>query len=199
VSTSAVDLVNRAFGKIDAREIQSFDDGTAEADLATQYYESTLDELLAEHPWRFATTRLELSQTTALDGWDYAFTLPADLARIVEMADNDNFYGAAIFRHHREGNLILTYTDRMWLRYVTKFRTVTQMPPLFQEAFCQRFASYVGPHLDRSRAQSEALYDLSERTLGKAKSAESAEEPHEEFPESSWVTDRYGNTSLRND
>lgn len=198
-STADTDLVNRAFGKIDARSITSFSDGTKEADLATDYYESTLDELLAEHPWRFAMTRVELSQTTAVTGWDYAFSLPSDLVKIVEMADNENFNGAARFRHHREGNSILTYTDQMWLRYVYQFRTVSRMPPLFQEAFCQRFASYVGPHLDRSRAQSESLYEQSERTLAKAKSSEAQEESHEEFPESDWVTCRYGNATLMND
>lgn len=197
-STSNVDLVNRAFGKIDARQIQSFTDGTPEADLATSYYESTLEELLAEHPWRFATTRAELAPATAVDGWDYAFTLPSDLIRIVELADNENFYGSGTFRHHREGRLILTYTDTCYLRYVQRFTTVLYFPPLFQEALAQRFASYVGPHLNRSRAMSEALYELSERTLGKAKSAEAQEEPHEEHPEPSWVTARYG-AAMTND
>ena len=197
-SVTAVDLVNRGFGKIDARTIQAFTDGTTDADLATQYYESTLEELLAEHPWRFATTRVQLSQATALDGWDYAFTLPSDLVRIVELADNENFNGSATFRHHREGRLILTYASTCWLRYVKRFTTVAQMPALFQEALAQRFASYVARHLNRSQSLADALYEQSERTLAKAKSAEAQEEPHEEHPEPSWVTARYG-AAMTND
>lgn len=191
-STSNVDIVNRGFAKIDARQISAFSDKIKEGDLATLFYETTRDELLAEHPWRFAMTRVQLSQTTAVSGWDYAHTLPSDLIKIVEMADNNNFYGSAVFAHHREGNTILSYSSTVWLRYVYRFINVTLMPPLFQEALVLRFASYVGPHLDRSRAQSEAHYEQSERTLSKAKSSEAQEEPHEPFPESSWVTTRYG-------
>lgn len=191
VSTSDVDLINRAFGKIDGRRIAATTDTIKEGELARRYYAPTLDEMLGEHPWRFATTRVSLTGTTALDGWDYAFTLPSNFLRLVELAGNENFYGSGLFPHHREGDLILTSHSIVWCRYVYQLRNVIKMPGLFQEAFCQRFASYVGPHLNRSGTMTRGLYEQSEITLGKAKSQEGSEESHEEFPESSWVTERY--------
>lgn len=54
MALSATALCSRALLKIGAATIASFDEGTAEAEVASNLYRPIRDNLLKGHPWSFA-------------------------------------------------------------------------------------------------------------------------------------------------
>lgn len=55
MALSAIALCSRALLKIGAATIASFDEGTAEAEVANNLYAPIRDNLLKTHPWSFAS------------------------------------------------------------------------------------------------------------------------------------------------
>lgn len=192
-SASKFDICNRALRRLDsAKTIEAFDEGTVESEASGQFYDACRRELLEVHPWKFAATRGELSQTTAVDGWTYAYTLPVTFLRLIEIASNKYFRGSANFDYQRDGRLILTDSQYCWLRYVYDFETTIYFPTKFEEALVARLASRLAGPLKRSRTQAQELLEESEVLLAEAKSDDAGQEPVNTLPESSWVTSRYG-------
>lgn len=189
-STTITDLCNRALGKLDFGQIQSLSENSPRATKCNEYFEPALDECLAEHPWRFATTRVELGQTTAVDGWTYAHDLPSDFIRMVAIGSSSAFSDAGFFEYHREGNLILSESSEVWLRYVQRFTNVIRMPALFQLGLVERLAAYMAVPLGRARDTHDTYFKMSETTLAKAMSQDGGEETYAALPESDWITVR---------
>ena len=85
MAISAIALCSRALLKLGARPIASFDEGTAEAEVAANLYPSLRDALLSAHAWSFATAQLRLPRLEAppVADFDSAFQLPADFLRAI--------------------------------------------------------------------------------------------------------------------
>ncbi len=59
---SQVALASRALIRIGAAPINSFEDDTAEAEIANILFDSAQDALLSSYPWSFATGQIALPQ-----------------------------------------------------------------------------------------------------------------------------------------
>jgi len=83
MALTPIGLCSRALIKIGAGSITSFNDGTAEAEVADALYSSTRDALLSANSWSFATTQatLALVADPPLGDYDYAHALPVDFLR----------------------------------------------------------------------------------------------------------------------
>ena len=59
--------------------ISSFTEGGSGAEVASNLYATTYENLLCLHRWRFASAKSQLSQLTAtpLNEWTYAYSLPS--------------------------------------------------------------------------------------------------------------------------
>jgi hypothetical protein len=55
MALTQIGLCSRALLKIGAHSIASFDEGTAEAEVAAGLYATVRDTVLSAHPWNFAT------------------------------------------------------------------------------------------------------------------------------------------------
>jgi hypothetical protein len=93
---------SNALISIGADPINSFEDGTAEATVASNLYEQSIDFLLCVHPWRFAITKRELSllSTKPRNEWQYAYQLPKDFLQIESLpveTDNYEIYADKLF------------------------------------------------------------------------------------------------------
>ena len=85
MALTAITLCARALTKLGAQPIASFEDGTAEGEVANSLYPGTRDALLASHPWSFATTQAalpRLAQSPSAE-FRYAFQLPPDFLRAI--------------------------------------------------------------------------------------------------------------------
>lgn len=76
------DIYNLALSSLGTRSrVTATDDGSKEANALNVVYEDVRDELLAEHPWNFATMREVLATqavATAPDEWTYVYVYPSD-------------------------------------------------------------------------------------------------------------------------
>lgn len=190
--STVVEVCNLALRRVDAaKTITGFGEGTLESSISEQFYQPTLEEVLADHPWKFAAKTASLAQTTALPGWIYAFTKPNDFVRIISAADNKYFRGSGVFDYQREDEFFLSDSSEFWLRYVQNAPAINNWPPRFLGGVVLKIAAkMVGP-LKRSRAQADELEQKAEDELSKAKHTNDAVEgPAEPMPESSWVTAR---------
>jgi len=65
MALSAIALCSRALLKIGAATIASFDEGSAEAEVAANLYPCIRDALISAHPWNFATGQASLPRLVA--------------------------------------------------------------------------------------------------------------------------------------
>lgn len=82
-----ISICSSALVLVGADEINSFADESREAKLCGILYDTTVKNLLQEHPWRFSLTQASLAQTeaTPLYGFQYAYQLPVDCLRVLSM------------------------------------------------------------------------------------------------------------------
>ena len=81
--SSKVDIASQALGLIRAEAIDSFDDGSNEADICTLYYDDFIEDLLTRYPWSFTLKKSLFNQTTApLNEWRYSHIVPAECIRL---------------------------------------------------------------------------------------------------------------------
>ena len=74
-----IDLCSMALLKLGESPIQSLTDDSASAKLSRTLFDTVIDALITMHPWRFATSKIELVQNA-----DGDFLIPSDVLRVLE-------------------------------------------------------------------------------------------------------------------
>ncbi|HSV30008.1 MAG TPA: hypothetical protein VLL76_10630 [Candidatus Omnitrophota bacterium] len=163
---SAIALCSRALLKIGAGTIASFDEGTAESEVAANLYDSTRDALLSAYPWNFATGQATLPRlaATPVADYDHAYQLPSDFLRAIsageEAGSGLNYRIAESRLHTNAPAVVLTYV----------FRPAEEdFPPFFDQALIARLAADFCLPLTESASRADLLYRLAEDEYRKAK------------------------------
>lgn len=174
MALTSIALCSRALLKIGANSIASFDEGTAEAEIAANLYPSVRDGLLSAHPWSFATGQTELAALAAepLADFAYAYQLPSDFLRALSAGQGGRGrglpYRIAERRLHADApSVVLTYIFRP---------DETEFPPFFDVALIARLAADFCVPLTESTARSESLHKLSETEFRRAKVIDAQQE-----------------------
>ncbi len=83
MALSDIALCSRALIRLGAQPVTSFDDGTAESEIAGALYPVVRDAMLSAYNWSFAVGQANLNQLEAppLADYQYAFQLPSDFLR----------------------------------------------------------------------------------------------------------------------
>jgi len=160
-------LCARALLKIGASSITSFDDGSAEAEIAVNLYPSVRDGLLSSHPWNFATAQVSLPKLVAEPVADYAcaFQLPADFLRALSAGPTGRGRGLS-YRiaenrlHANSSELVLTYIFRP---------DETGYPPFFDQALIARLAAEFCIPLTDSTSRANSMFTLADGAFRDAK------------------------------
>ena len=162
-----VALCSRALIRIGANPITSFQDGTAESEIAGALFPSTRDMLLSSYAWSFATGQLGLNKLTTSPTADYenAFELPTDFLRAISAGTAGrgrglNFRIARGNLHADSDDVVLTYIFRP---------EEEEFPPYFDAALIARLAAEFTIPLTESTTRAEALYRLSEDEFARAR------------------------------
>ncbi len=174
MALSALAMCSRALLKIGASTIASFDEGTAEAEVAANLYPSTRDALVSAYPWSFATGQAVLPRLSAIPVADYAnaFQLPADFLRALSAGSGPRGSGVA-YRiaedrlHADEGSVTLTYIFRP---------TDEALPPFFQAALIGRLAAEFVIPLTENTGRAQLLFELAEREFRTARLIDSQQD-----------------------
>ena len=174
MALTAIALSSRALIKLGAATIASFEEGTAEAEVAANLYPSIRDALLSAHPWSFATAQSVLPRLAAEPVADYAsaFQLPADFLRALSAGPGGRGrgidYRIAERRLHADADqVVLTYIFRP---------AEPDFPPFFDQALIARLAAEFCIPLTESTTRAEALHKLAEHEFQRAKMIDSQQD-----------------------
>ncbi len=170
MALSAIALCSRALLKIGAATIASFDEGSAEAEVAANLYPPIRDALISSHPWNFATGQVTLPRLAAEPVADYAYAyhLPADFLRALSAGvggrGSGMSYRIAESRLHSD-------SDQVVLTYIFRPDELT-FPPFFGQALITRLAAEFCIPLTESSTRADLLYRLAEEEFRRAKLAD---------------------------
>ncbi|MGH6662549.1 MAG: hypothetical protein ACREB6_13500 [Rhodospirillales bacterium] len=174
MALSAIALAARALLKLGAGTIASFDEGTAESEIAGNLYPSLRDALISAHPWSFATAQAVLPRLAAEPVADYAFAyqLPADFLRALSAGAGPRGrgidYRISERRLHANANeVVLTYVFRP---------DEMDFPPFFDQALIARLAAEFCIPLTESTTRAESLHKLADIEFRRAKMIDSQQD-----------------------
>ncbi len=162
-----VALCSRALIRIGASPITSFDDGTAESEIAGALFGSTRDALLSAYPWTFASGQVALSQleTPPLADYAFAFGLPTDFLRAISAGSSTkgrglNYRIARGALHTNASAAILTYIFRP---------DESEFPPYFDQALIARLSAEFTIPVTENTSRAELSFRIAESEFERAR------------------------------
>ncbi len=167
MALSDIALCSRALIKIGAQPISSFEDGTAQSEIAGALYEQVRDSLLSSYAWNFAVGQVQLVQlsTPPTADFTYAYELPTDFLRALS-AGNGNRGRGINYRiisgklHTNSPQVILTYIYRP---------KEENFPPYFDSVLIARLAAEFTIPITENTSRSESLYKRAENEYMRAR------------------------------
>jgi hypothetical protein len=120
VANTPIKICSRASLLIGGEAIQSFEDGTAESNVAAAMYEDVARAALTNSRWRFSTNQAVLNRLSAepTGRFDAAYQLPSGLLMVNAVTVNDfpieyDIYGSKVFCNASENEeLVCDYIFR---------------------------------------------------------------------------------------
>ena len=165
MALSETDICNMALGRIGAKRLSDFsnkDENNAQSVQCRLHYEQTRDALLRSHWWRFARSRVQLSENTTAPTFEFdnAFDLPSDFLRLWIKPFEDNNWRLNNTHHtfSMEGKQLLTDEDSVYLRYIKKVTDVSEFDPLFVEVLTLKLALKMCMPLSQDKELYQVLY-----------------------------------------
>ncbi|MCW2245357.1 hypothetical protein M2352_000948 [Azospirillum fermentarium] len=166
MALSAIGLCSRALLKIGAAPLSSFDDGTAEAQVAQALYATTRDALLSANAWSFATMQERLPRLAAEPVADYTavFQLPAGFLRALSAGAGRGrgleYRIAGCTLHSGSDSVVLTYIGRP---------AEADFPAFFDQALIARLAAEFCLPLTENSSRAEVLARMAESEFRRAR------------------------------
>jgi len=167
MALSAIALCSRALLRLGAATIASFDEGTAEAEIAANLYPPLRDAVLSSHPWSFATGQATLPRLAQVPLADHsaAFQLPADFLRVLSAGPAGSGRGLT---YRLAENRLLCDSDQVVLTYV--FRPdESAFPPFFDQMLIARLTAEFCIPVTESTTRAQFLFRLAEDEFRRAK------------------------------
>lgn len=167
MALSDVALCSRALIKIGAAPITSFDDNSAEGEIAGALYPQVRDALLSAYAWSFASGQIALDQlvVSPIADYDYAYQLPNDFLRALSAGSGArgrglNYRIASGALHTNAPDVVLTYIFRP---------DESSFPPYFDAALIAKLSAEFTIPVTESTSRSEAMARLAERDFERAR------------------------------
>ena len=178
MASSEIDICSLALLKIGANSIASFDEGTAEAEVAANLYPIVRDALISAHPWNFALSQKTLAKLAIKPVADFAnaFQLPSDCVHVLSAGTDGRGRG---LRYRISQRRLHTNAEEVVLTYLYRANE-TDFPPFFDMALIAQLAAEFCIPLTDSTSRSESLRKLAEKEFRRAKLIDSQEDsaPH---------------------
>lgn len=192
---SKVGIINSALVKIGKSALTTLtggNGGNADVNVMNVLYDILLEDLLASHPWNFATKRAKLAQTVdvPVSRFDHEYQLPTDWLRTVKVSDNDEMTGRT--NYQEEDGKILANSDDIYLVYISKVTDPNKMTVEFRETFAFRLAADSAIPIANSKSLAEQMMQRYEKWFRKARSIDTMGDQPPRMPVGSWTSARFG-------
>ncbi len=149
MALSITEICNMSLGRLGAKRINDFNDGTESSPQAIQcrlHYEQTKKALLRSYKWPFARARETLSAKTETPDFEYEFqyALPIDYLFYISPYEGRSS-DVNILTFTIEGDFFLTDEETVELRFIKNIDDVTKFDSLFVETLVLRLALKILP------------------------------------------------------
>lgn len=151
-------IVNLALAKLGSSLVTRLGDASIPGShFGELLYQPTLERVLRDFPWSFASREKSLPQMTVAQSveYDYSYSLPSDFIRIREIQGDVRYLKHEEFS--RTGDAINTDRTPALLKYVSMDVTPDEFDPDFQEAFVVLLASELATPLLQSPQLAQTL------------------------------------------
>ena len=171
MATSPTDIANQALGMVGNQPITSIDDASVAANLCARFFPRLRDELLRNHPWKFAMRRASLPASDVAPVWSTmkAFPLPADCLRLLAL----DLYDPDIRWQVEGGNVVAELDGPLDVLYTARVEDVAAWDATFTSAMCARLAMELAMPLAQSGTLRQQMESEYRRTLREARSLDS--------------------------
>ena len=162
-----IGLCSRALVRLGAAPITSFNDDTAESEIANALFAPVRDAMLSSYPWTFATGQLALTKLNDVPLADYqnAFQLPLDFLRAISAGDGQRGRG---INYRLVNGQLHTNADAVVLTYIYRPEEES-FPPFFDMALITKLAAEFCIPVTESTSRSNALYKLAKDEFAMAR------------------------------
>lgn len=188
---SDVEICCRALDLLGAQPITALDDGSVAARLCARNYGPARDSVLRDYPWNDAQARAVLAADAQPPAWGfaYAFTLPVDCLRVVEI-DGELRHGG---RWRLEGDKLLTdAAGPLHIRYTRRLTDPGRIGPLLADAIAARLAAQIAFPITNSASQAEQMRALAEQMIRRARHIDAVEQSQDEqVTADDWTSARF--------
>ena len=176
-------VINAALMRCGAAGVNLAFQDTPAAQTADAAYQRCLDLCLSLYPWPFAVrlTRLAGNLQAPAFGWRYAYRLPGDCVRVVDVHGHDERGSVTSLAYRREGppyeivgQEIMTDSPSVALRYVSNDRNLS-FPDAFADALTWRLCVEIAPYVEQG-GNVKAWFELFEQALDRAKAEADAQQ-----------------------
>lgn len=174
MALSDVALASRALIRIGAAPITSFEDGTAESEIAGALFAPVRDALLSAYPWSFATGQVELSElvTAPVADFNKAYGLPTDFLRALSAGTGTKGRG---LKYRIARGALHCDADSVVLTYV--FRPEEEeFPPYFDQALIARLSAEFTIPVTESTSRAEAHFGIAEAEYERARQVDAQQD-----------------------
>ncbi len=174
MALSDIGLCSRALIKIGAAPISSFDDGSAESEIAGALFPQIRDTLLSAYAWSFATGQVVLNRlsTDPIADYDYAYQLPNDFLRAFSAGSGTRGRG---LNYRIAGRALHTNAPDVILTYIYRPEEET-FPPYFDQALIARLAADFTIPVTENTSRSETMLSIAEREFQRARQVDAQQD-----------------------
>lgn len=187
MATSVIEICNNALLDLGENPIMALDEGSKGAELCLRRWPAVRDAVLRAHPWNCAMAQAELAAGTEapLWQWNYVYSLPADVIRVVRVVASD---GSDVPRWEIQGGLILCNEDApLYISYVRRETDAARYDPMLSEAMSARLAAMLAYPLSGSTSLADACWRAYRDKLSEARGVDAREGVPESSMPMSWL------------
>ena len=182
-----------------SKEVASVTEASQEASALRRFWDITVEEVLGDFPWSFATKfeTLGLVEEDPNLEWSFSYRYPTDclfVRKILSGIRNDDRQSRVSYRLaiDSSGKLIFTDMEDAQLEYTCLIDNPEHFPADFSMALSYKLAANVAPRItgqDEYKMGDKAM-QLYMMQLSKAKSRALNEEQPDELPDSEFISGR---------
>lgn len=187
MATSTVQIASNALLLLGDRPINSFDEDSDRALIASNLWDNARQAVLRAHPWNCATKRVALAPDALAPDfdWAYQFSLPGLCLRVLFVGQRD-----APDDYKIEGRKILADVNPLYLEYLFDNTDVASWDASLVQAMEAYMAARMAYPLTKSNTTREAMFAEYEALLKLARAVDGQENPSETAGDTPLITVR---------
>jgi len=188
-----VSICSNALLLLGAKTINSLDEGTDRASLASNLYDSVRDSLLRSHPWNCAVKRVILAPDTETPAFDYSaqFTLPGDWLKTISVGPD----GYEVDYKHESGKVLANGTS-LALRYIFRNDNEATWDSMLVHAMELKMAAEMAYPITGSASMADLMNGKLLQHLKAARAVDGQDDPPQTLGDFRLLNARFGGSGF---